>query len=310
MTLHFHLQNDENGKQHSVASSEERLCPPADSGLTLWDDPKVASAYSQFAQAPWYRTVLDTMVDMIPRAPHSLLIDVGSGTGEGTLRLAEHVGSDSYILGIDPSVVQTEFATSRIPSTAQVKFSPYSVAEAVDRFPGVFDGLVAFNSIHLLGTTQKALAQLASLVTPGGFVAFCTGFTTEATSFSEMRASHELFETMKTLAAQHGEANDVSSKQGTARQIRSIRTQALPRHMEAAGLDLDPKMIVKRPFEIPADSLVDFLALPGMTASILPAHLSTDMVRNIASRAIEQCGISSVSRNWHFVVAKRRGAAD
>jgi SAM-dependent methyltransferase len=244
------------------------------------------------------------MVDMIPRTPHGLLIDVGSGTGEGTLRLAQHVGSDSHILGIDPSVVQTEFAGMRIPPEAQVKFSPYSVEEAVDRFPGVFDGVVAFNSIHLLGKTQKALAQLASLVNPGGFVAFCTGYTTESMSFTEKRSAAEMFEVMQNLAAEFGHTMDAASRESDGQRIRSVRMKALPGLLEAAGLD--PGAIVRRTVAIPAESLVDFLALPGMAASFLPKSLSTEEVRQIISQAIEQCNITSVSRTWCFVVAKCR----
>jgi SAM-dependent methyltransferase len=304
MNFHSDLRNDESGKRHALTFSTGRLCPPADSGLSLWDNPEVVAGYTRFAQASWYQTVLDTMIDMLPRVSSSSLIDVGSGTGEGTLRLAKHAGPGSHVLGIDPSAVQTEFASTRSASGAQVEFLPCSVAEAVERFAGTFDGLVAFNSIHLLGSAERSLVQLASLVRPGGFLAFCTGYTTEALEFPERRASVQMLEVMIALAARYRVANSAPSREGAGQEIRSIHVRLLREQLDAAGLV--PEKIVTRPFEIPAESLADFLALPGMTSAILPAGLSSEIVREIASEALAKCGISSLSRTWHFVVAKRR----
>jgi hypothetical protein len=113
-----------------------------------------------------------------------------------------------------------------------------------------------------------------------------------------------MLEVMIALAARYRVANSAPSREGAGQEIRSIHVRLLREQLDAAGLV--PEKIVTRPFEIPAESLADFLALPGMTSAILPAGLSSEIVREIASEALAKCGISSLSRTWHFVVAKRR----
>jgi hypothetical protein len=187
-----------------------------------------------------------------------------------------------------------------------VDFLPYSVSDAVERYRADFDGLVGFNSIHLLGRTEVALSQLASLVKPGGFVAFCTGYHTDARSFAEMKRSVAMFEVMQEIAARHPTpTNNVASGRSSAA-IRSVRVSKLESYMDQAGLSSITKQMI--PVDMPAESLVEFLALPGMAASILPAGFSREQARGVISEALDICGVSSISRKWLFVLAERREA--
>jgi SAM-dependent methyltransferase len=96
--------------------------------------------------------------------PGSRVLDVGCGSGE-LLAMLESVGADAA--GVDPAQRMLEIARSLAPR-ADVRTG---VADALPWPDDSFDVVVAVNALQFADDTDDALAELARVVVPGGFVA-------------------------------------------------------------------------------------------------------------------------------------------
>lgn len=179
-----------------------------------------------------------------------------------------------------------------------------SAQDAATQFSGSFDGVVSFNSIHLLGPSDKALAGLASLVKTGGFVAFCTTYHTQAiTNEQGFRAAEFVDRISQIGKAQYGSTPvPAGLSQGLAHHLIDV-------HQLETLLDnsaLRPLRYYQKQVTIPASSLVTFMTLPGMVDSLLPPGLSQEAIEQIAEQACKELRITDLTRSWLFVVAECR----
>ena len=113
---------------------------------------RVASRAQQFVQ----------MAD--PR-PRQRLLDVGCGNGAAGIHLAKTLELD--VTGVDVDAEQIELATAAGDGLAAVRFL---VADAT-RLPfddGEFDFVYTNKTTHHIREWQRALAEMARVVTPGG----------------------------------------------------------------------------------------------------------------------------------------------
>src|SRR5688500_10500155 len=61
-------------------------------------------------------------IDALPLQPGQRVLDVGCGCGHTTLQLADRVGPDGYVCGIDPSVPMLEHAAKRASGRSNIEF--------------------------------------------------------------------------------------------------------------------------------------------------------------------------------------------
>src|SRR5271157_94222 len=108
--------------------------------------------------------------EMLRMRPGEHVLDVGCGTGADARRLAEFVGSDGYVLGVDSSKSMVDEARRRgSGSESRVEFV---VADA-QRLPigdSIFDVCRAERVLQHVDVPSQALSQLIRVVKPGGRV--------------------------------------------------------------------------------------------------------------------------------------------
>lgn len=97
------------------------------------------------------------------------IIDVGCGTGEDVLMLAEIVGPDGEVVGVDNSETMVETARENGTDVPMVRFT---VDDALDlSFPDdSFDAARADRVLQHLDAPAEALAELRRVTRPGGRV--------------------------------------------------------------------------------------------------------------------------------------------
>lgn len=113
---------------------------------------RVASRAQQFVQT-------------IDPRPWERLLDVGCGNGAAAIHLATMLGLD--VTGVDVDAEQIELATAAGDGLAAVRFL---VADAT-RLPfddGEFDLVYTNKTTHHIRDWQRALAEMARVLTPGG----------------------------------------------------------------------------------------------------------------------------------------------
>ena len=100
------------------------------------------------------------------------VLDIGSGAGDVALTLAEFVGNDGSVVGVDVNAEILETARSRA-ETAGITNVEFIAGDArtLD-LPDDFDAIVGRLVLMYMAEPGDALKQLATRLRPGGIVAF------------------------------------------------------------------------------------------------------------------------------------------
>ncbi|WP_309894403.1 methyltransferase domain-containing protein [Archangium sp.] len=128
----------------------------------MWDP----SQYEQFRDArkrPFFE-----LLARVPPSTAGLVADLGCGTGDLTLSLAER-WSTARLLGVDSSESMISEALRR-PAPERVRFELADLARWAP--PAPLDVLVSNAALHWLPDHAALLTRLVGLLAPGGVLAF------------------------------------------------------------------------------------------------------------------------------------------
>ncbi|KAH8658202.1 S-adenosyl-L-methionine-dependent methyltransferase [Xylariales sp. PMI_506] len=108
------------------------------------------------------------LLDKLGVAPGQRVLDVGCGPGDLTARIADIVGKDGTVTGVDPSSERIAMAVGK----ARPNLSFYEGrAEDLSRFPSASFDIVFVNStLHWVKDQALALAEFSRVLKPGGRV--------------------------------------------------------------------------------------------------------------------------------------------
>jgi ubiquinone/menaquinone biosynthesis C-methylase UbiE len=118
------------------------------------------------------RRIYSRIADLVQAKPGDALLDVGCGPGNLALLLAQRVGSDGKVAGIDASpemIARARQKAERRHAPVDFRLEP---VEALSFADGSFDGVVSSFVYHHLPDDLKprALASIARVLKPGGRV--------------------------------------------------------------------------------------------------------------------------------------------
>ena len=100
------------------------------------------------------------------------VLDVGSGAGDVALMLAEFVGSDGSVVGVDvnPDILKTAQARADAAGFSNTEFIAGDTRTL--ELPGDFDAVVGRLVLMYMADPADALGHLATHLRPGGIAAF------------------------------------------------------------------------------------------------------------------------------------------
>jgi SAM-dependent methyltransferase len=98
------------------------------------------------------------------------VLDIGCGTGTTTLALADAVGADGQVTGVDISCPMLELAKSRAEGRANVRFELADASACA--FPQQYDLLFSRFGVMFFDDPIAAFANLHRALKPGGRLAF------------------------------------------------------------------------------------------------------------------------------------------
>lgn len=152
------------------------------------------------------------------------LLDVGCGRGEAALVLAEDLGPDGQVVGIDASTSMLRDARERVKAAAcPVRFS-VGDALALDEPDRSFDAARSERTLQWLTNPQSAVDELARVLKPGGRVSLIdTDWSTLQLDVGDSRIAAQVRTAMR---AERSRASNVGSRLG--------------RLTQAAGLEAGP----------------------------------------------------------------------
>lgn len=136
-------------------------------------DPATVSAYDELPL--WSAMAGLLLLEHVPLRPAMRALDIGCGTGFPAIELAERLGPDSRVHGLDPWAA----ALARARAKAAARGVAHVVFDAGDagRMPYAdrsFDLVVSNLGLNNLPDPDAALAEVARVLTPGGVLALST----------------------------------------------------------------------------------------------------------------------------------------
>lgn len=109
-------------------------------------------------------------IERLAPAPGESIVDVGCGSGQTLLQLAERVGSGGRVLGVDPSRPLLERARQRTAHLPQVELCEGDAASVSLRGP--LHGLFSRFGVMFFADPAQAFSSLRAQLEPGGRLGF------------------------------------------------------------------------------------------------------------------------------------------
>ena len=184
------------------------------------------------------------------------LLDVGCGLGEAALELAEDLGDDGEVVGIDASEQMLRVARSNAAAVrCRVRFT-VGDASALDEPDDSFDAARCERTLQWLADPAAAVAELVRVVRPGGRLSLIdTDWSTFAIDVGDPAIAAIIRERMRT---ERGRA--IQRRPATARPRGGGWLCPAREHRGDPDLDdLGPRRVAGTPWCFSMESLADDL---------------------------------------------------
>jgi SAM-dependent methyltransferase len=119
----------------------------------------------------FFRSLNDRLLARLKPSRGARILDVGCGTGAGSIHLVETV-PESRVVGIDISAEMLAAARSTVGESDRLTFVHGDAASLIEHFSDPFDVIVYSASIFLIPDYRESLNQARKLLNPGGRVGF------------------------------------------------------------------------------------------------------------------------------------------
>ncbi len=199
--------------------------------------------------APSIRRLRDWALAAASAAPGETVVDVGSGTGTMARELAQLVGPEGSVVGVEPNPVLRQIAEDRTTSLPQLRYLD-ALAGALPFDDDSVDVIWCERVLQHVEDPGAAVAEFARVLRPGG----------RALILDSDHATRVLSDVDRDA-----EQAFVTALLGQLPNPRAARE--LPRQILAVGLELDPD-IASSALMMPPDLA---LRVPWLTAMVAPA---------------------------------------
>lgn len=139
----------------------------------------IATALETRAEDPTMLPVIDAYLDLISVPDGGHIVDIGSGTGGITRRIADRFPAAS-ILGLEPSAALTQKAKELAGDRSNLSFSVGNGAE-IDLKDGYADVAILHTVLSHVTNPKPLVAEAARILRPGGTLVICDADFSKAT---------------------------------------------------------------------------------------------------------------------------------
>ena len=136
-----------------------------------------------------FAPVSQALIDDADIAPGHSVLDVGTGPGEPALRIAERVGSNGEVVGIDPAAGMIE-ASRREAERLSLDNARFETA-AAERLPfpdDRFDAVVSRFGVMFFPAPLAGVREMLRVLRPGKKMAFAVWHSRESNPFHDVLA--------------------------------------------------------------------------------------------------------------------------
>jgi ubiquinone/menaquinone biosynthesis C-methylase UbiE len=274
-----------------------------------------AYTFDPFTRHQFYteinRSLVEHAVGLLDDAnPHGAqvrVVELASGTGNITelvLDALERRGRPATVVGVEPSADAIDVAEQRLAGRP-VTFLQGDAAD-LGRAIGKADAVLFLNAIHLVPDKDAAVAEIASVLHPGGFFAANSAFYNGTYPAGTERFYHLwIRRALGWMRQQHPDVRP--SHHGKTPAMQWLSPDDYDAVLRRQGLELafqeteQVQMPLRAWQDIGRYSLFIEGALPGV-----PVPVGADALEFAAAQAFEELQLNVVPRNWLQMVARKR----
>ena len=151
-----------------------------------------------YNQAEKYRNVSKVqeevglyLMDKAPLTPGNIVLDLGCGPGNLTVRLAEKVAPQGRVVGVDPDAERIKIAQERYGGETNVTFVVGSDAEFPEIRTKTYDLIYSNIVFHWIKDKQEAFKAIYDSLKPGGTLVFAVPVTWSDTLLVLIKARND-----------------------------------------------------------------------------------------------------------------------
>jgi len=144
---------------------------------------------------PYFREYKQRSYELLALSAGLSVLEVGCGLGDDTLRMAERVGPDGVVVGVDSSARMIEEAVGRIPANVRVEFAQADVRNLPFRMESFARCRVDRTLQHIVAPHQ-AVREMVRVLAPGGVL---LAYDNDWGSFSVSGSDDESTRIIETL---------------------------------------------------------------------------------------------------------------
>ena len=270
--------------------------------------------FEPFSKQPEYIKVnRDLIKQLVLGLPVNFChVDVATGTGLVPRLIIEEAtkeNKEGEVIGIDPNVTSLNIARRNILGSRgiSVKFIE-GMGQDLKRLlsgiipPGGVDGVSILDALHEIREDEdkvEVIRAMASILKPGGLLAFNSAFTTDGISKDPMSWGKLKLRAMAILGGK-----------------RDKQAQGLPIHppgkykqmIENAGLEVihEAKQIV----DLTKEALIAISRYPAFFRGALEDMLGQESIPDIEKsnaliQAVKKLGVPALPRGWYEIIAEK-----
>lgn len=172
----------------------------------LWPDPTDAGVSMAQAQAIF----TDLLITTIQAQPGQRILDVGCGTGQPAVQLAQKSGA--HVTGITVSETQVAAARARAAAAGLDSSVTFDLVNAMELpfADASYDAAWAFESIFHMPSRLQAFREMARVVRPGGKIVVADFVTMRPMTQAEMDIAYPAF-AVSEIGSLEGYINDLKA---------------------------------------------------------------------------------------------------
>lgn len=261
-------------------------------------------SYDRFACQPFYTSVNQRLLDLVPLSSGQTVVDLGCGTGAIT-RLLLAMADGLIVIAVDPSAEMLEEAKRNLSDvTNSVIFLRARAEELSKNLPTKVDTVVFCNAIHMVSDKATVISEISKVLRAGGRFAFNTAFFDGAMPARSLAFYKKLMlKTVRILKNEYG----VTHQRGGRTEARQLLTiDEYQELLSVYHLKIRHQEVVE--VQMPLDAVQailefdDFItgALPGV-----PLSLGSTALKTAAAEAFADLGMEGLPRNWLQVGAEK-----
>ena len=288
----------------SISGLEEKPSSPT----SVWDHPESGFSYARFAAHPEYEQANQHLVDLLARnglGNGHTVVDLGSGTGKGSLLLAKALGPAGKVIGVDLSESMITQAQERLPDSlgGVVEFRAGDALQFRELVPENLNAVVLFNSIHLMENPSRLAEEVSAKLAPGKLFGFNTTFTKESVPRESLWAYLAIADKAKILL----EKSFPDAPPIRRKRLRTLSQREYRDRIERAGFTVVEEET--RAVSLTTAAMRDFVQVLGVADYLLPFDIPLAERQRILAEAVTETmtelGLQTLPRNWLFLVAKK-----